>query len=731
MQKQEIEQRLGSRTVFAGALTTWLRQETQTKPGTLVPESTTPCSKLTTTPPKLRLHPLLLDGGQGKYCLTSTAAATQPNRPPAPATPPLSKSMPGATQGPNILTVTTDHRDRQHGTTSHPACNILPSAHNPAPHIAYPDSPSARSQGTPERVSSESASAMQTPEGGQHPVTPNDVRLGFSPPVQPRVWPGLQAPTLVTGAPVTGTNKANHRRENKKRRKHKQLVQAEGSYWTTYEGAWQMPHSISPPPTWRNCMCPSGLALHHPAAGHLLSYATGGCPANTGRNWTRQEMEAAICRGPHVSAREPRAMAQLATEIAEKVANNQARVVLWDDIRTSPPPNLKISPVAMIPHKSRGYRAILDLSFRLRLSSGKYVPSVNEATTLTAPRGAIDQMGHSLSRIVHAFAETSNDAAIFMAKFDIKDGFWRLDCAAGEEWNFAYVMPQAPGEPIKLVVPSSLQMGWVESPAYFCVASETARDVAAWHAERSLGEIPTHKLLAHAMGSDDIKILNTQSTDTSFRYFLDVYIDDFIQLAIPTSQQQLEHIANAVMTGIHEVFPSHQQPDEDPISHKKLGKGDGTWSLTKDLLGFTFDGTPGRQTMQLEAPKREFLLTILHKWLRAAKRSHMGIPLTEFESVTQKIRHAFMAIPCGRGLLNPCNTILSIRPPVVFLHHNKALHQAMKDCRTLLRETSVRPTPCRELVMDEPDFVGVKDASLHGVGGIIVGHKKACRPTVF
>jgi hypothetical protein len=33
--------------------------------------------------------------------------------------------------------------------------------------------------------------------------------------------------------------------------------------------------------------------------------------------------------------------------------------------------------------------------------------------------------------------------------------------------------------------------------------------------------------------------------------------------------------------------------------------------------------------------------------------------------------------------------------------------------------------------MGEPDFVGVKDASLHGVGGIIVGHRKPCRPTVF
>ena len=134
----------------------------------------------------------------------------------------------------------------------------------------------------------------------------------------------------------------------------------------------------------------------------------------------------------------------------------------------------------MILHKSRGFRAILDLSFRLRLSTGGQLPSVNEATTLHAPRGAIDQLGHALSRIIHTFAEAEPDAAIFMAKFDIKDGFWRLDCAAGEEWNFAYVMPQPPGKPVKLVIPNSLQMGWVESPVYFCVASKTPRQRTTW-----------------------------------------------------------------------------------------------------------------------------------------------------------------------------------------------------------------------------------------------------------
>ncbi len=149
-------------------------------------------------------------------------------------------------------------------------------------------------------------------------------------------------------------------------------------------------------------------------------------------------------------------------------------MVLWKDIKHDHPPELKISPLAMIPHKSCQFRAILDLSFPVKLQDGTTVPSVNAATTKTAPRGAINQIGHSLQRIIHAFAMAVSDAKIFMAKFDIKDGFWRLDCKTGQEWNFCYVLPQPPNQPVKLVVPTSLQMGWIESPPYFCVASETA-----------------------------------------------------------------------------------------------------------------------------------------------------------------------------------------------------------------------------------------------------------------
>jgi hypothetical protein len=38
-----------------------------------------------------------------------------------------------------------------------------------------------------------------------------------------------------------------------------------------------------------------------------------------------------------------------------------------------------------------------------------------------------------MQQIILAFAEVEDDANIFMAKWDVKDGFWRLERQDGEE----------------------------------------------------------------------------------------------------------------------------------------------------------------------------------------------------------------------------------------------------------------------------------------------------------
>jgi hypothetical protein len=165
-------------------------------------------------------------------------------------------------------------------------------------------------------------------------------------------------------------------------------------------------------------------------------------------------------------------------------------------------------------------------------------------------------------------------------------------------------MPQPLGAPVKLVVLNLLQMGWMESPAYFCVASETARDVATWYAESPMAAAPNHKIIHHAMDGPDLAQLPPTKPNNSFLYFVDVYVNDFIPLAIATLLKQLAHVMSAVMNGIHDVFPPHPIAEQDPISHKKLCKQDGQWALKKDLLGFTLSGKRGENTMQLEQAKQ-------------------------------------------------------------------------------------------------------------------------------
>jgi len=170
-----------------------------------------------------------------------------------------------------------------------------------------------------------------------------------------------------------------------------------------------------------------------------------------------------------------------------------AHLVNWTDIQHNIPPNLKVSPLAAVPHKSRQFRAILDLSFQIRMA-GLKLPSINATTKPHANPAAMRQLGQTLPWLIWAMATAApKHDPIFFSKWDIKDGFWHLVVSPDNAWHFCYVLPGNDGEPIQLVVPTSLQMGWCESPVFFCTASETARDLAQELATQTQ-ELPTHPL---------------------------------------------------------------------------------------------------------------------------------------------------------------------------------------------------------------------------------------------
>jgi hypothetical protein len=154
-------------------------------------------------------------------------------------------------------------------------------------------------------------------------------------------------------------------------------------------------------------------------------------------------------------------------------------------------------------------------------------------------------------------------------------------------------------------------------------------------------------------------------TGKAFWYMLEVYVNDFISLVIPTSSKQLYHVSTGTMTGIHDVFPANDNNCNDPISEKKLKQLDGEYLTTKTILGFDLDGV--NKTLWLKEAKRAHLLTVLDGWIRLSRSGTTGVLFEEFKTVVAKICHAFTAILAGWGLLTPCNKILQKKPSLVYL----------------------------------------------------------------
>ncbi len=108
-----------------------------------------------------------------------------------------------------------------------------------------------------------------------------------------------------------------------------------------------------------------------------------------------------------------------------------------------------------------------------------------------------------------------------------------------------------------------------------------------------------------------------------------------------------------------------------------------------------------------------------------------GVLFKQFEKMVAKLWHACTAIVAEVGLLSLCNRILAAKPQVVWLNSHKRVLAAIRDYCTLLRELTKDPTSCKELVAGWPDFVGIFDASSHGVGRVVIGELSECILMVF
>ena len=473
-------------------------------------------------------------------------------------------------------------------------------------------------------------------------------------------------------------------------------------------------------------MYPRRHVRDHPAAPLLAEWATTGCPVDCGTNWTTAEITTAIQRGAHPSARVPEAATACREEALARVADGCCHIVNWTDIKHNHPKNLKVSPIAAIPHKSRLYRMILDLSFQLTLPTHT-VPSVNATSNKTlAPQHAMFELGRVIPRLIHKMARAPPDHPFLFSKLDLKDGYWRMVVSKTDAWNFAYVLPSTdPTDPPQLVIPHSLQMGWSESPPFFCAATETARDVAETTLTHNTPQ-PEHPMEHTVMNFPwhTLEHAPPQTISTT----LEVYIDDFIAMVQSNDPTHFRTVARHLLHAIDNTFPG---PDISgsamgpAISIKKL-ELEGRWDTTKEILGWLFDGI--NRTIQLPPKKQDAILQLLR-----SVRSATTTRTKTFEVLHGKLQFTSIALPCGRALMGPADRILAQarKKGATKIKTNTAVRTLMTDWIALIKMATTRPTHVRELVLHTPSYTGFVDASHWGAGGVWFSGTAQLEPCVW
>jgi len=394
------------------------------------------------------------------------------------------------------------------------------------------------------------------------------------------------------------------------------------------------------------------------------------------------------------------------------------------------PPNLKISPLAAVPHKSHPFRAIVDLSYQLCTLKNPPL-NVNDSTKPWSHPKVMKQLGQVLPHVIYNVATAPLEhGLVYLEKWDLKDGFWCLSVSSQDVWHFCHLLPALPGEPPMVVVPNSLQMGWIESPGLFCSATETARDIAQDLLNNPTLELPPHPLETFCAPTLPLATCNTYNPLAAPPlWLLEVYVNDFLGLAQASSAHQLLQFSRAVLHGIHHIFPpatiTNKSTDE-PIAIKKLLKGDGRWDTTKKILGWTVDGN--LQCISLPSDKHERLSIDLTKFL-----CQWVISIRQLQKLLGRHMHAAVGIPNGKGLLSPMVAVVAknAKNKNKCIKISSELYQTVRDWQSLLLQTKARLTPCQDLIPAPPNFIGYCGASRLGAGGVWFGGNKLLPPIVW
>jgi len=428
--------------------------------------------------------------------------------------------------------------------------------------------------------------------------------------------------------------------------------------------------------------------------------------------WSVDEKGQAIARGPHQSSHGERDF--VAREMLDFCRQGYWLVIPYSVVKDWP--NLRISPLGVVPQRDRRPRLIVDYTFS----------RVNQTTLQLAPREAM-QFGRALQRVLSKIVHADpRYGPIYMAKIDIADGFYRVWVQIDDVPKLGVALPTSPGSEPLVAFPLALPMGWVESPPYFTVLTETSCDLANMMlATADVRLRRAHRLEAvAATPPDDLQTFTPAATTvraTTGRISskqpplaaIDVYVDDFLLLA--QTQPQKQRVMRATLAAIDDVLRPLAQSDPDarkePASVKKMQQGDAYWSTKKRILGWDID--TDSLTLSLP-PHRLARLREVLQWVQPPRKR---LATSKWHQLLGELRSMSPALPGTRGLFSVLQHTLS-RGDRHRVRLSRHVYDTAADFAALVDSLAARPTRLPELVPTSPSHIGASDACQLGMGGV-------------
>ena len=428
--------------------------------------------------------------------------------------------------------------------------------------------------------------------------------------------------------------------------------------------------------------------------------------------WDNEKLVEAVARGPHQSAKLEADF--LSNEFVDMINKSQWIILPYSIAKKLK--HLHISPPGVVPQRNRRSRWICDYTY-----SGvgpNTIPLVSMESM---------QYGRALERYLrHILLADPRFGPVYMMKCDMADGYYRLNLVISDIPRLAVAFPSEQHDDPLIALPLVLPMGWKNSGPAFCTATETIADmtnkviaegkhqpphpletIASTMDYKAKPEVTT-SLTTHQPGIIPARSPILRRPAPKRAAYVDVFVDDFIAL-VQGCPTQLSRVRRALFHNIDLVFRPLDDDDNkhrgQPISLKKLNKGDCSWDEVKIILGWEINTKLG--TIKLAPHRVDRLLEILALFPSTKKRT----TLKTWQKFVGELRSMALAIPGARGLFSHMQHALTNVQNKHRVSLTAKTHSAIADFAALAKDVATRPTRIAELIPLHPSVIGSHDAS--------------------